>query len=222
MSYLDVRNISKIIGSEQVLSNVDFSVERGQVVGLEGKNGSGKTMAMRVVCGLVRPDAGTVEIDRKLLWRDLTFPPSVGLLIEAPALLGAYSGIDNLRLLASIRRVATEQDLRRSLERMGLDPDDRKRARKYSLGMKQRLGIAMALMEAPDLLILDEPTNALDERGVEELVWTVGKERSRGAAILLSSHDPDFLTATCDAVYHMASGNVKGFEEVERHAPEQA
>lgn len=222
MSYLNVRDVSKAIGPEQVLSDVSFFLDRGQVVGLEGKNGSGKTMAMRVVCGLVRPDAGAVEIDGRLLWRDISFPPSVGLLIETPALLGSYSGIDNLRMLASIKRVAAEHELRRSIERAGLDPDDRKRTRKYSLGMKQRLGIAMALMEAPDLIILDEPTNALDERGVEDLVCIVEEERMRGAAILLSSHDSDFLTATCDAVYHMVSGRVKGFEEVACHGLEQA
>lgn len=217
MSYLDVRGVSKQIGPEQVLDGVSFAVEKGEVVGLEGKNGSGKTMAMRVVCGLVRPDAGEVEVAGSVLWRDASFPPSVGLLIEEPALLGGYSALDNLRLLALIKGVATEDDLRCAIERVGLDPDNRKRARKYSLGMKQRLGIAMALMEAPDLLVLDEPTNALDEKGQEMLAKIVCEERDRGAAILLSSHDADFLSAVCGRIYHMASGRVKGLEEVAIH-----
>lgn len=209
MSYLDVRDIGKTIGPERVLDHVSFSVERGEVVGLEGKNGSGKTMAMRVVLGLVRPDEGEVEVAGEVLWRDASFPPSVGLLIEEPALLGTYSALSNLRFLAAIRGVAHDEDLRRALERVGLDPDDKKRVRKYSLGMKQRLGIAMALMEAPDLLVLDEPTNALDERACEGLVRIIDEERSRGAAILLSSHDADFLKATCDRVCHMESGRIK-------------
>lgn len=212
MSYLEVRDVCKAIGPDRVLDGVRFSVERGEVVGLEGKNGSGKTMAMRVVCGLVRPDSGEVAVAGGVLWRDFSFPPSVGLLIEAPALLGGYSAMGNLRLLASVKRVVGEEDLRRALERVGLDPDERKHVRKYSLGMKQRLGLAMALMESPDLLVLDEPTNALDEAGQEELVRIVREERARGAAIVLSSHDAEFLSLVCDRVYHMSAGSVTGEE----------
>lgn len=192
---------------------MSFSVDRGEVVGLEGRNGSGKTMAMRVVLGLVRPNEGEVEVAGRMLWRDASFPPSVGLLVESPALLGAYSAIENLRLLASIKGSASETDLRGALARVGLDPDDGKRVRKYSLGMRQRLGIAMALMEAPELLVLDEPTNALDEEGQGELVRIVREECSRGSAILLSSHDADFLVSTCDRVHHMESGRMKGLRE---------
>lgn len=217
MSYLDVRGICKTIGPEQVLEDVSFSVGRGEVVGLEGKNGSGKTMAMRVVLGLVRPDEGKIVVGGKTLWEDVSFPPSVGLLIEAPALMGTCSALENLRLLASIRGVASEADLRRAIERVGLAPDERKWVRKYSLGMRQRLGLAMALMEAPELLVLDEPTNALDERAQEMLVDIVGEERERGAAVLLSSHDDEFLSAVCDRIYHMSSGRVRGLEEVGAH-----
>lgn len=217
MSYLDVRGICKTIGPEQVLEDVSFSVGRGEVVGLEGKNGSGKTMAMRVVLGLVRPDEGKIVVGGKTLWEDVSFPPSVGLLIEAPALMGTCSALENLRLLASIRGVASEADLRRAIERVGLAPDERKWVRKYSLGMRQRLGLAMALMEAPELLVLDEPTNALDERAQEMLVGIVGEERERGAAVLLSSHDDEFLSAVCDRIYHMSSGRVRDLEEVGAH-----
>lgn len=217
MSYLDVRGICKTIGPEQVLEDVSFSVGRGEVVGLEGKNGSGKTMAMRVALGLVRPDEGRIVVGGKTLWEDVSFPPSVGLLIEAPALMGTCSALENLRLLASIKGIASEADLRRAIERVGLAPDERKWVRKYSLGMRQRLGLAMALMEAPELLVLDEPTNALDERAQEMLVGIVGEERERGAAVLLSSHDAEFLSAVCDRIYHMSSGRVRDLEEVGAH-----
>ena len=216
MSYLELRNVTKVIGPETVLDAVSFEVLRGQVVGLEGRNGSGKTMAMRVACGLIRPTEGVAVVDGKALWEEISFPPSVGLLIEAPALLGSYSARKNLELLASIRGVATAQDITRSLERVGLDPRDRRHVRKYSLGMKQRAGIAMALMEAPDLLVLDEPTNALDEGSRSELARIISEERGRGAAVLLSSHDSDFLRDTCDVIYHMELGRVTLREEVGR------
>lgn len=217
MSYLEVSGVSKTIGPEQVLDHVSFAVEQGEVVGLEGKNGSGKTMAMRAVCGLIRPTEGEVRVAGKLLWKDVSFPQSVGLLIEAPALLGGYSALENLRLMASIKGVAGRGALRHAIERVGLDPDERKHVRKYSLGMKQRLGLAMALMEAPELLVLDEPTNALDEKGHDMLVEIVRQERAREAAILLSSHDADFLCAVCDRVCHMRSGRVTDVEEVGAH-----
>lgn len=216
MSYLEVRNVSKDIGPDRVLDHVSLTAESGEVVGLEGKNGSGKTMVMRVVCGLVRPTEGEVHVAGMTLWRDASFPPSVGLLIESPALLGGYSALENLRLLASIKGVASEGALRHALERVGLDPDERKRVRKYSLGMKQRVGLAMALMEAPELLVLDEPTNALDEKGQDMLAQVVLQERARGAAILLSSHDADFLRSTCDRMLHMSAGRVTDVEEVGR------
>lgn len=214
MSYLELRRVTKVMGPETVLDSVSFEVLRGQVVGLEGRNGSGKTMAMRVACGLIRPTEGVAVVDGKTLWQDASFPPSVGLLIEAPALLESYSARKNLELLASIRGVASAQDITRSLERVGLDPSDRRHVRKYSLGMKQRAGIAMALMEAPDLLVLDEPTNALDEGAKAGLAQIISEERARGAAVLLSSHDAEFLRGTCDSIYHMELGRVTSQEEV--------
>lgn len=217
MCYLDVREVCKEFKRTCVLDHVSFSVDRGEVVGLEGVNGSGKTMAMRVAVGLVVPQSGEVRIDGRVLGRDMSFPPSVGLLIEGPSLLGSYSALDNLRLLASIRKVASEDDLCSALKRVGLNPASRRHVSKFSLGMKQRLGLAMALMERPELLVLDEPTNALDEKGRALLTGIVEEERNRGAAVLLSSHDAGFLGATCDRLFHMKDGCVTGCEEV-RHA----
>ena len=213
MSYLELQRVTKVIGPETVLDAVSFALDRGQVVGLEGKNGSGKTMAMRVACGLIRPTEGVAVVDGLQLWEDASFPPSVGLLIEGPALLDSYSARKNLVLLASIKGVATAADITAALGRVGLNPHDKRHVRKYSLGMKQRAGIAMALMESPDLLVLDEPTNALDETARQTLVQIIAEEKSRGAAVLLSSHDAEFLRLTCDVIYHMELGRMVPCEE---------
>lgn len=214
MPYVELHDVCKEIRHERVIDNVSLTLERGQVVGLEGQNGSGKTMTMRVVCGLVRPSSGRALVGGDELWSKAEFPPSVGILLEEPSILGTYSGLDNLRLLASIRRVATDDDLRHALERVGLDPDNRKWCRAYSLGMRQRLGIAMAIMEAPELVVLDEPTNSLDEDAVELLVRIVAEERERGAAVLLSSHDAEFLSRCADVICHMRSGKIVEREEL--------
>lgn len=214
MSYLEVHQLTKVIGPETVLDSVSFEADRGQVVGLEGQNGSGKTMAMRAVCGLIRPTEGEVRVGDAFLWRDADFPPSVGLLIEGPSLLDSYSARTNLELVASVRKVADFTDIERALARVGLDSNDRRHVRKYSLGMKQRAGIAMAVMEAPDLLVLDEPTNALDASARETLAKIIRQERERGAAVLLSSHDGEFLRGVCDVIYHMELGRVTGCEGV--------
>lgn len=208
MSYLDVCQISKQIRGETILDNVSLSCELGEVVGLEGRNGSGKTMLMRVMCGLVRPTSGEVAIDGATLWKDISFPPSAGILIETPAILNNYSGIDNLELLAMVKGIATTDDLREAIGRVGLDPDNRKRCRTYSLGMRQRLGIAMALMEKPQLLILDEPTSGLDDSGVVELIDIIAQERQRGACVVVSSHDKDFLDSVCTRSCHMDAGRL--------------
>lgn len=208
MSYLDVCQVSKQIRNDIILDGVSLMCELGEVVGLEGRNGSGKTMLMRVICGLVRPTSGTVSINGSVLWKDISFPPSAGILIETPAILNNYSGLDNLELLAMVKGIATKDDLREAIRRVGLDPDNRKRCRTYSLGMRQRLGIAMALMERPQLLILDEPTSGLDDSGVVELIDIIAQERQRGACVLVSSHDKEFLDSVCDWSCHMDAGRL--------------
>lgn len=208
MSYLDVCQVSKQIRNDIILDGVSLTCELGEVVGLEGRNGSGKTMLMRVICGLVRPTSGTVSINGSVLWKDISFPPSAGILIETPAILNNYSGLDNLELLAMVKGIATKDDLREAIRRVGLDPDNRKRCRTYSLGMRQRLGIAMALMERPQLLILDEPTSGLDDSGVVELIGIIAQERQRGACVLVSSHDKEFLDSVCDWSCHMDAGRL--------------
>ena len=210
---VSVKNVSKCLGGNEVLKNVSIEVSPGSVVGLQGVNGSGKTMLMRVVCGLVRPTEGEILIDGQRLGSDVAFPPSLGMLIEAPAFMGYLSGFDNLDLIAKIKGVAASDDLRRALELVGLDPDDKKKFRKYSLGMKQRLGIAAAIMEKPKLLVLDEPTNALDEAGVEMLKRVVSMAASSGREVLLSSHDAGVLDELADRVYCMRDGAVVSMRE---------
>lgn len=203
---ISVRNATKVIKGATVLDNVSLDIPHGRVTGLRGINGSGKTMLMRAVCGLIRLSSGTVEVDGKVLGRDIDSPLSVGLLIENPGFLDAFSGFDNLWLLAQLSGRATRQDVVAAIEKVGLDPHLKKPYRTYSLGMKQRLGIAAAIMEQPDLVILDEPTNALDEGGVAMLQKIVATERERGAAVLIASHDADVLTSLADTVYVMYEG----------------
>ena len=183
-----VRDVSKRMGKNDVLRNVSIEVDPGTVVGLQGINGSGKTMLMRAVCGLIKP--------------------SLGMLIEAPSFLVYLSGYDNLELIAQIKGVATPEDIRSALRLVGLDADEKKKFRAYSLGMKQRLGIAAAIMEKPKLLVLDEPTNALDEAGVEILKRVVAMAASTGREVILSSHDGEVLEELADRVYCMRDGAV--------------
>ena len=174
----------------------------------EGVNGSGKTMLMRLISGLIRPTNGTVSIDGKVLGKDISFPPSIGTLIENPAFLDGYSGFENLRILASIHNRITSEDIKATISAVGLDPKSRKAYRKYSLGMKQRLGIAAAVMEHPELILLDEPTNALDVDGVAMVKKIIQKEKDRGALIILCCHDPEVLNALADEIYHIQEGKL--------------
>ncbi|WP_303132965.1 ATP-binding cassette domain-containing protein [uncultured Olsenella sp.] len=211
---VEVSGLSKRLRGVSVLDDVSLCADAGETIGLSGQNGSGKTMLMRAIAGLIRPNAGRVTIDGKELWKDIPFPPSVGLLLEGPAFLADRSGRDNLRLLASIKGLANEDDCLAALRDVGLDPDDRRPYRKYSLGMKQRLGIAGALFERPSLLLLDEPTNALDADGVEMLKRLVRREQRRGATIVLACHAADILRELSHEVYHIAEGRIDGHEEL--------
>lgn len=202
-----VRGVSKRMGKNDVLRNVSIEVDPGTVVGLQGINGSGKTMLMRAVCGLIKPTEGEISIDGQRLGADISFPPSLGMLIEAPSFLGYLSGYDNLKLIAQIKGVATPRHSLCPAAR-GARCRRKKKFRAYSLGMKQRLGIAAAIMEKPKLLVLDEPTNALDEAGVEMLKRVVAMAASTGREVLLSSHDGEVLEELADRVYCMRDGAV--------------
>lgn len=201
-------NVTKTIRGKTVLQGVTLSMEAGRVTGLRGINGSGKTMLLRLLAGLIHPKEGRITIDGKTLGTDMEFPPSMGLLIETPAFLGQYTGAENLEMLASLHQNVTKEDVRALLEKVGLAADGDTKYRKYSLGMKQRLGIAGAILGEPELLLLDEPTNALDTKGVELLRSIIQEERQRGAAIVVACHDAAFLESVSDEIYCLENGQL--------------
>ena len=210
---IEITDLVKDIKGKRIIDNVTLDLESGKITGLKGVNGSGKTMLMRLVCGLITPTSGSIVINGKRLGKDITFPESVGILIENPAFLDAYSGFENLKLLASIKHSVGPEEIHQTIARVGLDPDDKKKYRKYSLGMKQRLGIAAAVMEEPDIIILDEPTNALDSDGVAMLKEILHDQRERGALVLISCHDLPTLQELSDEIYLMESGALRPYEE---------
>ena len=198
-----------------VIDCVSAEFSSGKVYGLQGINGSGKTMLMRLISGLIYPTEGRIVIDGKILGKEIAFPESIGILIENPAFLDNYSGFANLKLLASIQNKIDDKQIYKTLERVGLEPDSRKKYKKYSLGMKQKLGIAGAVMEKPEFLILDEPANALDKEGIERLKKIVQEEKERGALIILSCHDSALLEVMADVIYSMENGRLLKQEEAE-------
>ncbi len=212
---IQIENMSKKIRDRVVLDGIDYTFRDGMTYGLKGINGSGKTMLMRVVSGLIYPTEGRVLVDGKELGKDVSFPESIGILIENPVFLDAYTGFGNLKLLASLNDRAGDEDIREILQKIGLDPDDTRKYRKYSLGMKQRLGIAAALMEKPKILLLDEPFNALDTDGVARFSRLIREEQERGTLILLACHEEGKLEEFADVVLHMEDGRIVREEEVD-------
>lgn len=212
---IELKEVVKDIKGKRIIDHVTLHLESGKITGLKGVNGSGKTMLMRLISGLITPTSGSITINGKQLGKDITFPESVGILIENPAFLDTYSGFDNLKMLASIQNRIGEEEIRAILAKVGLDPQDKKKYRKYSLGMKQRLGIAAAVMENPDIIILDEPTNALDSDGVEMLKEILHEHRERGALLLISCHDLATLKELSDEMYLMESGALRPYQEEE-------
>ena len=212
---IQVENVSKTIKGNMVIDCVSAEFSSGKVYGLQGINGSGKTMLMRLISGLIYPSEGRIVIDGKILGKEIAFSESIGILIENPAFLDNYSGFANLKLLASIQNKIDDEQIYKTLERVGLEPDSRKKYKKYSLGMKQKLGIAGAVMEKPELLILDEPANALDKEGIERLKKIVQEEKERGVLIILSCHDSALLEAMADVIYSMENGRLLKQEEAE-------
>lgn len=208
MKKIYVNNISKTIKDVSILENINIEFEEGNIYGIYGHNGSGKTMFFRTLCGLIKPSSGIVEINGEILHRDIDFPRSIGVLIENPKFWKNYTGIEVLETLAKIKNTVSKEDLIDALNRVGLDYKDKRILKKYSLGMKQRLGIAQAIMEKPEIIILDEPTNALDENGVNLVYEILKKEKSRGAIILISSHNKQDIEELSDYKIKIDSGKI--------------
>jgi ABC-2 type transport system ATP-binding protein len=204
---IKLTDVSKTIKGTKVLNNINLEFTSGKVYGLKGKNGSGKTMLMRAICGLIRTD-GSIEIDGKILGKDISFPESIGVLIENPAFISNYTGFKNLKVLASIQNRIGDEDIRKALRQVQLDPDDKRTYRKYSLGMKQKLGIAAAFMENPDIIILDEPINALDEAAAKQVHEILDEQKNRGALIIIACHDKEELEMLSDEIIEISEGTV--------------
>ncbi|MCR5676722.1 MAG: ABC transporter ATP-binding protein [Agathobacter sp.] len=203
-----LNNISKIIKNKDILVQVAYEFEPGKIYGLYGRNGSGKTMLLRAIAGLISLDEGEITIDDKTLHKDMDFPESVGVIIEHTNLLPQYDAFTNLKLLSKIKKVATEEDIRNAILAVGLDPDCKDRVRTYSLGMKQRLAIAQAIFENPDILLLDEPTNALDEKSIDMVRGILLQKKAEGKTIILASHNKEDLDILSDVTIKMDAGQL--------------
>lgn len=208
-----VEHLHKSFGKEEILHGIDRTFEAGKVHGIVGNNGSGKTVLMKCICGFLIPDEGHVRVNGKEVGKDIDFPENMGIIIETPGFLPGVTGLKNLKLLASLRGLADEKKVRQTIERVGLDPDLKKPVSKYSLGMRQRLGIAQAIMEDPSLLILDEPFNGLDKHGVAEIRQLIRELRTEGKTILLASHNQTDIDELCDTVCEMDAGNMTMWRE---------
>jgi ABC-2 type transport system ATP-binding protein len=208
MTAVKIENMTKIIKGKTILSNINLTLESGGVYGFYGHNGSGKSMLFRAIAGLIRPTEGTVTVFGKKIGEEVSFPESMGLVIESVGFWPYYTGFENLKTLASIQHKISDDEVKQAIRRVGLDPDDKRTYRKYSLGMKQRLGIAQAVMEKPDLLLLDEPTNALDEDGIAQIRKLIQEEQERGATVLIASHNKEDLALLCGKFYKMNDGEL--------------
>lgn len=206
--YIDIKNLSKEIKGTRILKNISIRFESGKIYGLKGKNGSGKTMLMRAISGLIRPTSGCVDINGDILGKDISFPKSIGVLIENPAFINKYTGFNNLKILADIQNNIDNDKIVETLKDVGLDPFDKRVYRKYSLGMKQRLGIACAVMEEPDIVILDEPINALDDSGILLVRNILSKVKARGSIVIIACHDNAELELLADEIYDMCDGEI--------------
>lgn len=205
---IEITNLKKVIKGTIVLDDINYTFSGGRIYGLCGKNGCGKTMLMRLIAGLIYPSSGTIRIKDKVLGKDISFPESVGMLIENPSFLNDYTGKQNLEMLAGLQKNVDKAEVRRVLEQVGLDPDDKRKFYKYSLGMRQRLGIAAAIMGSPELILLDEPINAIDTDGVQEIRAIIRGLSAENLIIIVASHDKSEMDYLADEKIYMSEGRL--------------
>ena len=203
---IQIENLSLTIGKAEILKDINLNLESGKIHGLIGRNGSGKTMLMKCICGFVHPTAGTIQVDGKYVGKDMDFPEDMGVIIETPEFISYMSGFQNLKLLAKGRKQIGDKEICEVMETVNLNPQSRLHVKKYSLGMRQRLGIAQAIMEHPKLLVLDEPLSSLDEEGVQDVRKILLEMKQRGVMIILSSHNAEDINVLCDEVYRLQQG----------------
>lgn len=208
MINIEIKNLEKEIKKVKVLDDINMSMQSGKIYGFQGINGSGKTMLMRVISGLIYATKGSIKVNDKELGKDIAFPNSIGIFLENPSFIDSYSGFDNLKMLASIQDKTSDEEIENVLTKVGLNCKDKKKYKKYSLGMKQRLGIAAAVMEKPEIVILDEPTNSLDSSGVELVKNILMEEKKRNALVIISCHDLSILESMSDEIFVLTEGKV--------------
>ena len=213
MSIIDVKSVNLTIGKTQILKDINVSFEQGKIHGLIGRNGSGKTMLMKCICGFIKPTSGEITVDGKRVGKDVDFPKNMGIIIETPGFIPYYSGYKNLKLLAGLNNRIGKKEIMQSMEQVGLDPKLKRHVRKYSLGMRQRLGLAQAIMENPDLLILDEPFNGLDKDGVKDMREFLLSYKEQGKTILICSHSAEDIEVLCETVHEMDKGVISELEK---------
>lgn len=206
---ISISNAVKNFKEHCVLDNVSLQLEQGKIYGIVGRNGSGKTVLFKSICGFMPLTSGQISVKGKKVGKDINIPENIGVIIETPGFLSNYSGYKNLKFLASINKKITKEDIYNTLSTVGLDPKSKKHVGKYSLGMRQRLGIAQAIMENPDVLILDEPMNGLDNDGVQDIRNLLLRLKDEGKTILLASHNREDISVLCDEVYEMDKGVIK-------------
>ncbi len=203
---IQINNVSLKIKKTEILKDINIEFEKGKIHGFIGRNGSGKTMLMKCICGFIKPTDGEIIVNEKRIGKDCDFPDSVGIIIETPGFIPYYSGYRNLKLLADLNRKIDKEKIRNTMQMVGLDPDLKRHVKKYSLGMRQRLGLAQAIMENPDLLILDEPMNGLDKEGVSDMRKYLLNLKEQGKTILIASHSAEDIEILCDTVCEMDKG----------------
>ncbi len=208
MSKIVVKNVFKKFNHQVVLNDINLELTSGHIYGLAGINGSGKTVLMKCICGLSTPTQGCIEIDDKKIGKDIDFPESIGVLIETPGFIEHYSALDNMLSLASIKNKTGKEEVIALLDRVGLDPYEKKRVKKYSLGMRQKLGIAMSLLDKPDIVILDEPFNALDKKSVINVKNIILQLKEENRLVIISSHDGSLLEEITDKIYEIEEGKI--------------
>lgn len=208
MSIVRVEDVSLVIGGKTILQNIDMQLDKAKIYGLIGRNGSGKTVLMKCICGFMHPTTGKIVVDGKVIGKECDFPQNTGVIIETPEFYPYYSGIHNLKNLAAIGGKISVARIKEVIREVGLNPESRLPVRKYSLGMRQRLGLAQAIMEDPDILILDEPMNGLDVDGVKDMREYLLKLKNKGTTILLASHSAEDIMLLCDETFTMEKGRM--------------
>ena len=206
---ISVKNVDLKIGKTQILKDINVDFEEGKIHGLIGRNGSGKTMLMKCICGFIKVTYGEITVDGKRVGKDVDFPKDMGIIIETPGFIPYYSGYKNLKLLAGLNNKIGREQVREAMKKVGLDPNLKRHVKKYSLGMRQRLGLAQAIMENPKILILDEPFNGLDKDGVKEMREYLLSYKEQGKTILICSHSAEDISVLCETVHEMDKGQIE-------------